>query len=231
MADLADEVRRALFDRADPSRAPAMQAYMKSAMPFLGISAPARAAALRPVLSAHRLPDAAALEDVVRRLWDEAVHREERYAAIAVCRHRYYTSMLTPERLDLFRHLIVTGAWWDLVDDVAVHLVGAVLLTHHDAAAPAVLRWADDDDLWLRRAALICQVLARGRTDRSLLEHALLANLEPSVHGSEFFIRKAAGWALRCYSETDPAWVTAFVDVHREEMSGLSRREALRTIG
>lgn len=230
MPDLADEVRRALAGRAEPSRAPAMQAYMKSAMPFLGVSAPTRAAALRPVLAGHRLPDEAALEDVVRRLWDQATHREERYAAIAVLRHRYYSPMLTPDRLGLLRHLIVTGAWWDLVDDVAAHLVGPVLLAHHEAVAPVVRQWAEDDDLWLRRTALICQILAREGTDRRLLEHALLANLEASAHGSEFFIRKAVGWALRSYSETDPAWVTAFVDAHGAQMAGLSRREATRNI-
>jgi 3-methyladenine DNA glycosylase AlkD len=38
------------------------------------------------------------------------------------------------------------------------------------------------------------------------------------------------GWALRSYSETDPAWVTAFVDAHGAQMAGLSRREATRNI-
>ena len=36
---LAASVRAALAEAADPARAPGMQAYMKSAMPYLGVSA------------------------------------------------------------------------------------------------------------------------------------------------------------------------------------------------
>lgn len=230
MPDLAEAVRRALAEWADPVRAPAMQAYMKSQIPFLGVSAPGRNAALRPVLATHRPADAEELEASVRELWDGAAFREERYAAIAVLRHRSASPFLTPARLDLLTHLVVTGAWWDLVDDIAAHLVGPLLLDHHDAVSPTVGGWSDGDDLWLRRAALVCQVLARERTDRDLLEHAVLANLEPSRYGREFFIRKAVGWALRSYSATDPDWVVALVADHASELSGLARREALRNV-
>ena len=41
---LADAIRGSLARAADPKRAPAMQAYMRSAMPFLGVGAPERRA-------------------------------------------------------------------------------------------------------------------------------------------------------------------------------------------
>ena len=44
----------------------------------------------------------------------------------------------------------------------------------------------------------------------------------------DFFIRKAIGWALREYRKTDPEWVADFLEKYGSEMSGLSRREALR---
>ena len=47
----------------------------------------------------------------------------------------------------------------------------------------------------------------------------------------EFFIRKAIGWALREYAYTDAEWVRSFVREHREALSGLSVREALRVVG
>jgi 3-methyladenine DNA glycosylase AlkD len=47
---------------------------------------------------------------------------------------------------------------------------------------------------------------------------------------TEFFIRKAIGWALRDYSATDPEWVRNFVHEHSSALSGLSRREALRNL-
>src|SRR5690606_61619 len=120
-----------------------MQAYMKSAMPFRGVQKPARMAALRPVLRAHVLPDRDAWEATIRAVWDGAAFREERYAAIDLARHRPYTAFATDLRsLGLFDHLIVTGAWWDYVDDVAIRLVGPTLLAHHAAVAPIMLRWA-----------------------------------------------------------------------------------------
>jgi len=39
---------------------------------------------------------------------------------------------------------------------------------------------------------------------------------------------EAIGWALRQHARTDPAWVRAFVAVHGDQLSGLSRREALK---
>jgi 3-methyladenine DNA glycosylase AlkD len=44
---------------------------------------------------------------------------------------------------------------------------------------------------------------------------------------SEFFIRKAIGWALREYSKTDAAAVRQFVAEDEGKLSGLSKREAL----
>jgi 3-methyladenine DNA glycosylase AlkD len=54
------------------------------------------------------------------------------------------------------------------------------------------------------------------------------ANLEDSLHGRDFFVRKAVGWALRQHARTDPEWVSAYVQSRGERLSGLSRREALK---
>ena len=47
---------------------------------------------------------------------------------------------------------------------------------------------------------------------------------------TDFFIRKAIGWALRQYGRVDPDAVLGFVESHWDTLSGLSRREALRKI-
>ena len=39
----------------------------------------------------------------------------------------------------------------------------------------------------------------------------LVANLDDTAYGREFFVRKALGWALRQHARTDAAWVLAFV--------------------
>jgi 3-methyladenine DNA glycosylase AlkD len=54
--------------------------------------------------------------------------------------------------------------------------------------------------------------------------------IEANLNDPEFFIRKAIGWALRQYARTDPAWVQSFVQRHWDELSPLSRKEALRNL-
>jgi 3-methyladenine DNA glycosylase AlkD len=231
VGDLRRRMRAALEEVADPSRAPRMQAYMKSSMPFLGVSAVPLRKLCRDVLGATPLEGRATWERGVRTLWDEADYREERYAAIALAGHRFYRLHQDPATLPLYRHLVVTGAWWDYVDDIAAHRVGDLLRRHHDEVAPVLRAWAVDDDLWLRRTAILAQLGSKADTDVALLEHALTQNLEDSLHGREFFIRKALGWALREHARTDPDWVRAFVASYDGRLSGLTRREALKHLG
>lgn len=219
-------VRAALAAAADPVRATAQQAYMKSALPFHGIAAGPLKALLRPVLAdpTLRIEDRGEWEAAIRELWDDATHREQRYAASALTGHRLYRGWQDPDTLDLYRHLVVSGAWWDLVDEVAANRVGPILLAHHHEVEPVVRGYATDDDLWLRRTAIISQLTLRGHTDLDLLRHAIGAN----VDDTSFWIRKAIGWALRQHSRTDPAWVRAEVAALGDRLSGLSRREALK---
>jgi 3-methyladenine DNA glycosylase AlkD len=221
-------VRRRIADAADPVRAPQMQAYMKSAMPYRGVAAQPLSRLLRVVYDEHPLPDRPTWEAVLRELWDEASYREERYAALALAGHRSYRGYQDPDLLPLHQHLVVSGAWWDLVDPVASRHVGGVLASYPHPTTEVLRRWLRADDLWLRRSAIIAQLHRRDETDLELLREAIEANLEGSAYGSDFFVRKAIGWALRQHARTDPAWVRAFVAEHEQRLSGLSRREALK---
>lgn len=215
--DLVDRVRAGLAARADAAAAESMQAYMKSAMPFRGVPKPARATLLREL--GPLLDDRAAVADAAGALWDGAAYREERYVAVALAR----TGPPDPDRLPVFEHWIRTGAWWDLVDEIAAHLVGPLLRAHPRHAEPVVRSWIDHPDRWLRRTSVIAQLGARSATDVGLLTAAIEANQDDP----DFFLRKAVGWALRQYARTDPDWVRAFVADH-PRLSPLSRREALR---
>ena len=224
--DVVAAVRAALREAADPAVAPGQQAYMKSAMPYHGVTAPRLKQVLRPILATYRPRDRDEWEAEVRVLWDEATHREERYAATALARHRSALPWQDPAALDLYRHLVVTGAWWDHVDEVASHLVGGVLAGHRADVTPVMRAWAQDEDLWVRRTAVLCQLNHRADTDVDLLRDVVEAN----VDDRSFWLRKAIGWALREYSKTDPDWVRAEVDGFGDRLSGLSRREALRRL-
>lgn len=228
---LVEEVRRRLAAAADPANAAAMQKYMKSSMPFRGLRAADVRRVCKQVYDAHPLPSVESWRSAVRELWDAAAYREERYAAIHLTGHRLYRAYQHPSALDLYRHLIVSGAWWDYVDQVASQRVGPILRAFSTEVTPVIRSWAVDDDLWLRRTAIICQLGSKDGTDLSLLTFALERNLEDSLHGSDFFIRKGIGWALRQYAYTDPEWVRGFVAEHEDRLSGLSKREALKHLG
>jgi len=220
---LVEGIRTALRAVADPAKAQPMRAYMKSAMPFLGVPTPERTRALRPVLAAHPIADPAGCRGAIRTLWRDATYREERYAALALA-HRYpaHLSADPHASLELLDELVVTGGWWDLVDDTAIRLVGPLLLAHPDVVAPAIRRWARDADRWRRRTAVICQIGAKDRVDTALLAEAIEAN----VDDPDFFLRKGIGWALRQHARLDPDWVRGFAATHA--LSPLSRREALK---
>ncbi len=218
---MIEAVRAGLAARADPAKAPGMQAYMKSAMPFLGVQKPARDALARELFGEPMTFDA--WQAAVLTLWREATYREERYMALALAGDRRHREHRTLAALPLFDELIVTGAWWDFVDAVATGMLGE-LLDRDGALAPVLRGWAGDADMWRRRSAIIAQVRRKQRTDVALLYDCI----ERSRGDREFFIRKAIGWALRAYAWVDPDEIVRYCSAH--ELSALSRREALRNV-
>jgi 3-methyladenine DNA glycosylase AlkD len=219
---LADAARTALATHADPEAAVAMQAYMKSEMPFRGIAKPAREQLLRALIRDHPPPDRDALLAEARELWSGAHYREERYLALAVVEHRRHRGWAEASWVtELFQGWIVEGGWWDFTDEIANRHVGPLVRVHR--LQPLMRAWSVHPDRWLRRTSVICQLGARAEIDLALLTDAIEANIDDP----DFFLRKGIGWALRQHARTDPHWVRAFVDTH-PSLSPLSRREALK---
>ncbi len=223
---LIQALRAALRDHADPDKAAAMQAYMKSAMPYYGIQATEQRRIYRDIFARWPLSAYADWRDTVLRLWLTAKYREERYAAIELTGYRRYGAFQTLETLPLYEELIVTGAWWDLVDSVAAHRIGGLLRLHPEVMKPEMRAWSRCDDLWKRRSSILCQLTFKKETDLPLLYECI----EPSLASKEFFLRKAIGWALRQYAWTDPHEVLRYVRLKRRELSPLSKREAIKNV-
>ena len=221
MNRLGEAIRRALAEVADPAKAPEMRRYMKSAMPFLGVPKPVRARALKEVFAAHPFTSREEWVAAMLEVWRGAEFREERYAALDLAgRHPRWRGV---DLLPVYDELVVTGAWWDLVDETASRLVGPLLREFPEEVTPVMRAWARDGDRWRRRVSVICQLGSKADTDLDLLAEAIEANIDDP----DFFLRKGIGWALRQHSRVDPGWVRAFVDAH-PGLSALSRREALK---
>lgn len=223
-AEIASLASSLLRETADPQRAAAMAAYMKSDMPFYGVTSQARKVISRQLTKECPATNRHEYEGNVRALW-RGDSREEKYLAVAYARS--FPRFITLSSIPMYRMMITQGAWWDFVDEMASHLIGTVLLTQRDRLTPTIDEWTTSSDMWLRRTSILCQLRHKEMTDAMLLGEACTRNLD-SV---EFFIRKAIGWALREYAKTNPEWVLAYVKAHENVMSGLTYREAMKHSG
>jgi 3-methyladenine DNA glycosylase AlkD len=222
---LVTAVHAALAATADPSKAPAMQRYMKSAMPYLGVPTPPLRRTCRELFARHPLEDFASWHDTVLALWRAATHREHRYAAIELTSARRYAAMQTLRALPMYEEMIVSGAWWDYVDALA-HRLGDILRHDADRTKSRLRVWARSSNSWKRRAAILSQLGFKRETDLAFL-HDCIA---PSMASDEFFLRKAIGWALRDLAWSDPATVVRYVKRWEATLSPLTRREALKNV-
>jgi 3-methyladenine DNA glycosylase AlkD len=223
---LVGAARKALRSKADPVKAPIMQAYMKSAMPYLGIQATPLREVARAVFAANKVESFEEWRDAVLELWRGARYREERYLAIELAGYAAYRKFRTLYALPMYEEMITSGAWWDYVDSIASHRLGELLRLHPAKMRVMLRRWAKSSDMWKRRSAILAQLGFKADTDLKLLYDCI----RPSIAENEFFLRKAIGWALRQYAWTDAKEVVRYVAENEARLSPLSKREALKNV-
>jgi 3-methyladenine DNA glycosylase AlkD len=219
-AVVLDRLDRAFAEVRDPEAAVAMRAYMRDQFDFVGIQNAARTAIARDAVAGLAPPGPDDLLAFAHACW---ARPERDYQYVAAKLLRRHVRRLPASAIDDLRTLIVTRPWWDTVDELARNVVGPLVLAHPELVA-TMDDWIDDPDLWLARTAILHQGASKTETDADRLFRYCLRR----AADTEFFIRKAIGWALRDYSKVDEVAVRRFVADHDTELSGLSKREALR---
>ena len=121
-------------------------------------------------------------------------------------------------------YLITHKSWWDSVDSLAPYFAASILSMDKSHALKKSEEWIASGNLWLQRSAIIYQLKQKTKTDTEILEHNIMALIDHK----DFFIRKAIGWALREYAKTNPEFTLDFVENHKDLLSNLSIREALK---
>lgn len=219
MIALVAQIERQFAALADPQRAAAMRAYVRDQFAFLGIPTPLRRATIAALDTGPLGQDE--LLEIVRALWALPL-REYQYAGIdLLMRHK---KSLDPSVIGPLLELAQQKPWWETVDGLAA-VAGAVLRAAASGQRHALMDQAlAHRSMWVRRIAMTHQLGWRLQTDRARLFRYALA-LAPE---QEFFIRKAIGWALRDYARWNPDAVIAFVVEHRQQLSPLTVREALK---
>jgi 3-methyladenine DNA glycosylase AlkD len=216
-----EQLREVFAQNAHPEKALGMAKYMKNLFPFVGISSPERKNMVVELRKDFKPKNAQELKNWVSLLW-EMPEREFQYVGMDYLQKD--VNLLEIEDIAYFDFLITTKSWWDSIDLISGNYLGKFLIKYPEIFEETVVRFSKSENMWLNRAAIVCQLGYRERTNTDLLERAIVPHLE----SKEFFHQKAIGWALRQYGKTNPQWVKDFVASHT--LKPLSRREALRLL-
>lgn len=199
-----------------------MAQYMKNHFPFFGIKSPLRRNIMKAWWGRRKIQNESELQQLMNTLW-KMDEREYQYVACDLGKR--YKKMWTPESIPFLQQLICTKSWWDTVDVMASHMVGAVVF-QFPKMDHVMDVWIDHPNMWVRRSALLHQLNFKAYTNKT----RLFRYCEVTMHETEFFIRKAIGWGLRQFSYVEPRSVIQFVHRHENGLSTLSKTEALKAL-
>ena len=223
-ARVVAEIRAGLEAVATAERAANEKRYLKSDLEFIGATVPATAKVVRDVLKAHGALARPDVTTLALALWQHPVH-ELRAAAVMVLARN--AGLLEPPDLPPIEQFLREAKTWALVDELAAHVAGPMVV-HHPGLGSELDRWAQDDDFWIRRSAMLALLvpLREGGGDWERFTRYA----DSMLHEKEFFIRKAIGWVLRDTSRKRPGIVTAWVEPRAARCSGVTIREAVRRL-
>lgn len=207
---------------ANPIYAAGAKAYLLHQFEFYGIKTPLRRKLSKDFYKTNPINEHEDLAIIVKACFEQP-QRELHYFAIELL--GYHQQLWSKKTLPLIDWIITHKSWWDSVDSTNSHVISKFFLKHPMHIASVTQKWNRSNNLWLKRMSILFQLTYKTRTNTSLLTKYI----EYCTHEEDFFIRKAIGWALRAYANTDPKWVTYFVKMH-PNLSPLSKREALKNI-
>ncbi len=217
---LADDLEVQLRRGGRPERAEGEKAYLKSDLEHLGCSVPVIRKTTKAFLAALPALSGAEAVDLAEALWAKPVF-ERRMAAVEIL--TMWQSELPAEALPRIERLVRQCRGWALLDSLVAQL--GPWFESLDIT-PTLDRWAADEDFWMRRAALLADLipLREGRGDFG----RFCRYAESMLEEKEFFIRKAIGWVLRDTSRKRPRLVSEWVLPRAHLMSGVTIREAVK---
>ncbi|EGF88362.1 DNA alkylation repair protein [Gemella haemolysans] len=199
--------------------AESMEKYMRDKFNFLGIRGPKRTELFKKYF-----PTARKTKEIDWNFIETCWNKEEREFQYAVVYYlKAMQKFLKKGDISKLKYLVVTKSWWDTVDLLS-KIIGDVVNRNKELKT-LMLEWSKkENNIWLRRVAILHQLSFKENVDKLLLETIL----EDNLSDGEFFINKAIGWALRDYSKVNPEWVRKFIEKNRSEMANLSLREAMK---
>ncbi|CAN5909156.1 DNA alkylation repair protein [soil metagenome] len=219
---LADELLERLRPLGTTRRAEGERQYLKSSLTHVGVTMPQIRRTVRAFVDDHPQLTVADHVALTGPLWSRGIY-ELRQVAVQLLERPAVA--LDVEVLGTVQRLVHDAHTWALVDPLAVKVIGEI--ARHDARVWDRLNaWAIDDDMWVRRSALLAH-LPTLRVDRRVFPQ-FAGYADSMLAEREFFIRKAIGWVLREVGKRDPQPVTAWLEPRTARVSGVTIREAVK---
>ena len=206
--------------------APLMKKYVSGKFDFFGLKAPIRKTLAKECMNT-KLSSPGEIRDLASILWSEPERELQYFVVDYLIKHFKYFGDEKAEfepNVNFVKHLLTTKSWWDTVDALSSNILGRLVQTHPLMGKPVLEDWINDDNMWLRRAAILHQIKYKEKTDEEMLFRFCCARAQEQ----EFFIQKAIGWALRSYAWTNGAAVKKFLLKNKQNFSKLSYQEAAK---
>ena len=226
--DLIETLRQ----NEDPEKSVQMEKYMRNQFQFIGLQAGKRRALAQDFLKEKKLEtkmratnattDESVLDWKMLLMFWELPERE--FQLIGLDYLKQNEKYLVLADFENLRQLVLTKSWWDTIDFLAKSI--GSLVQKEPQLIEDMKEWSMEENIWIRRVAILHQLAFKEKTNAVLLEEVIL----PNMRDDEFFIQKAIGWSLREYAKTDEAWVRNFVTRYKEVLSPLSYREAVKNL-
>lgn len=214
------QLKSTFEQQQNEQQAKGMCKYMRNLFPFYGIKAPLRKELVRGFIKENGKLEGEELKRFVECCW-EAEHRELQYAAMDIMDR--VKKKLTADFVPFVEKLILQKSWWDTVDWLAPNALGSIFSKHPELIRLNTDSWIASDNIWLQRSAILFQLKYKDQVDEALLFEYILRRAD----SKEFFVQKAAGWALRQYSKFNAQAVIHFIK-NNEQLAPLTKKEGMK---
>ena len=189
---------------------------------YLGARVPVVRSTTKAALRAHPVTERGELVALAERLRDAGVY-DLRLAAIDAL--RVHIELLEAGDLETLERFVREAQTWALLDTLSIGVLGP-LVERYPQLVATLDRWAEDEDFWVRRQAMLSLLPALRRGGGDFERFAGYA--DTMLEEREFFIRKVIGWVLREVSKKRPELVVEWLAPRTGRASGVTFREAVK---
>ncbi len=208
-------------ENGDPAVSEKQMKYMRNQFEYFGLKAPVWTGLAKVIFKEEGIFQDKALIDFVELCMDDE-HREMNYLGIEMAQRAQKKE--GKDFIQLIEIMLLANSWWDTVDWLASTLAGKYFKTFPEQIKPITDKWMASENMWLQRSCIIFQLKYKDQVDEDLL----FGFIRQIADSKEFFLQKAAGWALRQHSRVNPDRIISFIK--NEKLAPLTKREGLRIL-